>query len=232
MIWSRKNQSPKRLAEDFNWYCSIFFLPILGLIWSKRIIQVLVKCRDQGKRTVLAREKGRYWPRKKWQYRPVVGDTQSHPMFQTWSALTQPFVTTGFYLLQVGLHGHEEKSQSELGYVEIVAPGGSKMTIPQGLTNHHGAAPLKDLVLQGISARLGKKIKTQILLSPPPFIYTVTYSYRQLPRFASTERDTTLSILISHQALFFLWVNTSTDLLSSIILTQKYLKITGAASRQ
>lgn len=48
------------------------------------------------------------------------------------------------------------------------------MTIPQGLSidkSPWSSTPPKDLVLQGIFARVGKKMKTQILLFSPLYIH-------------------------------------------------------------
>lgn len=143
----------------------------------------------------------------------------------------------GFFLLQVGFTRPTGKIAVRAGSaVEIAAPGGSKMTIPQGLSadkSPWSSAPLKDLILQGIFARVGKKMKTHILLFFPPLyihrdlvIQTIAHicQHRIQHHFFHSPFSSNTAVSLSKH-LF------STDLLSSIILIQKYLKISGAASK-
>lgn len=133
----------------------------------------------------------------------ALGDTHSHPYVSNVISTDAAFCHSRFFLLRVGFtQPKKEKITVGAGSTaKIAAPGGSKMTIPQGLSTGKSpwsSTPPKDLVLQGIFARVGKKMETQIPLFLPPSPYTVTYSYRKLPRWASTDYDTTLSILIKH----------------------------------
>lgn len=225
--WSvEKEQGTKELGRGFELILLDIF-PVLWLIWSNMTIQVLVKGTDPWEASPAP------WLLWQWQYW-LWQETRSHPMFQTWSALAQPFVTTIFPSFKWNYTANRKNKAGST--VNIAAPGGSKMTIPQGVSTHKSpwsSTPPKGLVLQGIFARLGKKMKTQILPFFFPSIYSVTYSYRQLPRFASTEYDITLSTLISHQTLL-LWANTTAPLISSAAssLLRSIFKNSGSASRQ
>lgn len=147
----------------------------------------------------------------------VVGDTRSNPMLQTRSAPTQPFVTTIFSSFE------RIYTASRKNHCQSWIHCKNSCTRWQQNDNSSGSQHWQVTMEQHSSERLGsprslmgrQEDENSNPAFFPPSVYTVIYSYRQLPRFASTEHDTTFSIPISHQTLLFLWANPTSPLISS-----------------
>lgn len=140
----------------------------------------------------------------------VVGDTRSNPTPQTWSALTKPSVTTIFSSFEQIYRANRKNHCQSWIHCK------NSCTRWQQNDNSSGSQHWQVTMEQHSSKRLGsprnlcqgrQEDEDSNPAFFPPSIYTVIYSYRQLPRFASTEHTTTLSIPISHQTLLFLWAN-------------------------
>lgn len=166
----------------------------------------------------------------------VVGDTRSNPTPQTWSALTKPSVTTIFSSFE-RIYRANRKNHCQ-SWIHCK----NSCTRWQQNDNSSGSQHWQVTMEQHSSKRLGSprnlcQGRQEDEDSNPAFfppLYTLWFIHTDnCPDLPAQNTPPLYPFpfpikhwFFSEQTLF------STDLLSSIFITQKYLKISGAASRQ